>query len=139
MFKPIREIRDEDGNVHFRRWRIVETPLFNLYIHQILRNDKTPPHNHPWWFLSFVLWGGYREYLETHRNGNSSYWYKDRRWLSLHYMAKTTYHKFKLFQPTWTIVLTGSRHSDEWGVWDGERHIHQRDYFADKRVRHSNA
>jgi hypothetical protein len=44
------------------RLRIVQTPWFGIYLHDIHEDDgDRDPHNHPWSFLSFVLRGYYTE------------------------------------------------------------------------------
>lgn len=47
------------------RWSIVKTPWFGLCVHRFLRSDyERALHDHPWWFLSLVLAGGYVEVHE---------------------------------------------------------------------------
>lgn len=61
------------GEVYLKRWRIIQTPMFGLYLHRIERGDYDDAmHNHPWIlsrktsFWSFVLRGGYTErFAET--------------------------------------------------------------------------
>jgi hypothetical protein len=51
-----------DGDPYLDRLRIVQTPLFGIYLHHIHRADREPfPHDHPWWFASLVLTGSYSE------------------------------------------------------------------------------
>jgi hypothetical protein len=58
----VKEIRSKAGNLHFRRWRLLYTPWFAVYIHGIYRSDEDlHPHSHPWNFLSLILRGGYWE------------------------------------------------------------------------------
>jgi len=41
---------------------IVKGPLFGLCVHKLCRSDYDRAlHDHPWWFISLVLWGGYLE------------------------------------------------------------------------------
>ena len=62
-----KEIISKDGVVHFRRYRLLSTPWFNIYIHNILRSDEDAHfHDHPWGFFSFILnctKGGYTRIL----------------------------------------------------------------------------
>jgi|SRR6185436_1243939 len=57
----VKEIISKQGIIHFRRYRLLQTPLFSIYIHQICQSDTDDMHDHPWHFLSIILKGGYRE------------------------------------------------------------------------------
>lgn len=44
------------------RWSVWLPFGMSLKVHQILRvDDDRCPHDHPWWFLRIILWGGYWE------------------------------------------------------------------------------
>lgn len=49
-------------NAYLVRWSI-DLPLgWSLKLHQILRPDEDRcSHDHPWWMLRIILWGGYWE------------------------------------------------------------------------------
>jgi hypothetical protein len=58
----IKEIKSRDGELHFKRWRIIETPWFSIYIHGIYKADEDKHmHDHPWNYTSFVLRGFFSE------------------------------------------------------------------------------
>jgi|SRR5579885_579264 len=58
----VREIVSKEGVVHFRRYRLLQTPWFAIYIHRILKSDGDKHmHDHPWGFFSFILEGAYKE------------------------------------------------------------------------------
>lgn len=58
----VKEIVSKHGEVHFRRYRLFQTPWFAIYVHQIRRSDMDlDPHDHPWNFSSVILEGAYRE------------------------------------------------------------------------------
>lgn len=48
---------------YLRRWWIIpRNPIFNIYLHQFLRDDEDRAlHDHPWASLSIILKGGYME------------------------------------------------------------------------------
>ena len=53
-------IQSPDGEPYIDRLRIVATPMFCLYLHKIhLADGDRDLHDHPWWFASWVLRGGY--------------------------------------------------------------------------------
>jgi hypothetical protein len=61
-FFLVKEIVSRFGQVHFRRFRLIQTPWFAIYIHQILRSvEDVDPHDHPWNFTSVILEGAYHE------------------------------------------------------------------------------
>lgn len=66
--KLIKEIKSKSGKLHFRRWEILKTPWFSIWIHGIYAPDEDKHlHNHPWDFKSIVLKG---KYIEETENGN---------------------------------------------------------------------
>ncbi len=50
---------------YMRRWWVIpRNRFFNIYLHNIVRDDDDRAlHDHPWWNLSIVLRGGYWEYV----------------------------------------------------------------------------
>lgn len=62
--KLIKEIRSKDDVLHFKRWRLLKTPWFEVYIHGIYHKDEDKHlHNHPWNIWTMILWGSYIEEL----------------------------------------------------------------------------
>jgi hypothetical protein len=61
-FLLVKEIKSKYGEVHFRRYRLLQTPWFAVYIHQLCRSDMdSDMHDHPWNFASVILEGAYHE------------------------------------------------------------------------------
>lgn len=58
------------GDNYLRRWHIIpENKLFNIYYHEIRASDLDRHlHDHPYFFSSFILEGGYYEHTENGRN-----------------------------------------------------------------------
>lgn len=55
-------ITTKDGDPYLDRLRIVQTPVFGIYLHRVHGPDgQRHPHDHPWWFASVVISGGYVE------------------------------------------------------------------------------
>lgn len=52
-----------EENPYLRRWHIIpRNPVFNIYLHQILRSDDDRAlHDHPWCNVSIILRGEYIE------------------------------------------------------------------------------
>lgn len=143
----VKEIKDQQGNLHFKRWALLETPWFSFYIHYIANADKDKhPHSHPWNFRTFVIKGGYLEafyknkgsqlnpkvfegryHVLSHLGQLFGYWSDIISRMT--YRNKDDYHKIvKLYDgPTWTFVWTGKRYPT-WGyLVDGE-HIESSTY-----------
>lgn len=111
MFKLVKEIRSKSGELHFCRWRILESPWLNIYIHLIAKSDEDKhPHNHPWSFWSITLLGKYNELIST-KFGKS--WFGPKSIVS--FKNKNIYHKVYLIEPTLSLVITGPRNKDKWG------------------------
>jgi hypothetical protein len=98
-----------EGQVYLRRLRVVTTPWFSLMVHWINEPDTGRwPHDHPWWFASWVVQGEYTEDLydapgrlastKTHQRG------------SIHWMPFELAHRItSISEGLVTVVLTGKR------------------------------
>jgi hypothetical protein len=122
-----KEIVSKEGVVHFRRYRLLSTPWFNIYIHNILHSDEDrDPHDHPWHFISIILWGSYKEYWMP-ANDNYMYWMGRSLRAVTHKIGSVIihnakdFHQIKLVSPSvWTLVFTwGKRPS--WGFQTRDR------------------
>jgi hypothetical protein len=124
-------ILDITGDKYLTRLRLIMTPWFSLYYHQIHEPDwDRALHSHPWVFTSFVLSGGYWEDRHVTPTDGSLFWDDNRqtlhrpRW-SLRSMKRNEAHMItKVLPNTRTLVLTGKRTEgeDSWGFWErGQR------------------
>lgn len=115
---PKTEIGNGQGDVFFWRydaWKpskelASKLGLGGLYIHEFMRSDNDRcPHDHPWWFITFV-WGGYWEETSTGRH-----W---RRTGSLLYRPANFAHRIELEpgRKAWSLVLVGVK-SRDWGFY----------------------
>lgn len=110
------------GNPMMQRWRLIQTPLFGIYVHFIYREDLDPvPHDHPWRFWSLVLRGGYdEEYHPDARQIGHSRQQSHARW-SRHGFPLGAAHRITAVQPqTVTLVFVG-RKLRTWGFYDWRR------------------
>lgn len=65
------------------RYTIFKCKYFYIKIHKALISDPDDLHDHPWNYISIILWGGYWE--ETKHTGegyNSEYRFTTRKWYS---------------------------------------------------------
>lgn len=128
-------LRRADGAVYLDRWGFewpakseepYRRPIFGVFLH---RMDAADPgidlHDHPWWFGSLILWGGYTEERadlreapvfalveETYRDATprpARGFKQDRRWLSWRTMRLDECHRIiDLDRPhVWTLVVHG--------------------------------
>lgn len=111
----VKEIVAKNGELHFQRYRLLETPWLRIYIHKILVSDYDAHfHDHPWDFRSHILKGSYQEDCTYHPNH-----------LAIHsgvYKAGDTIthdardsHQLTLQTPVvWTLVVAWGRYR-KWG------------------------
>jgi hypothetical protein len=122
----------EDGQIYLFRLRIIQTPWFALYLHDIFEPDADrDPHNHPWSFISIVLRGGYTErlYLDPVRRPKD---YVERTYprFSVHRMGRTTAHRIVEAAPGLkTLILVGPRSREGWGFFR-PREVQPQDFFS---------
>ena len=111
----VKEIISKEGAVHFRRYRLLQTPWFAFYIHQILRSDMdADPHDHPWNFSSLILSGSYIERCRLAP-------FFDKMYVQQFYQGDVIKHKAEdahqlslQSKEVWTLVFTSGR-SRVWG------------------------
>jgi len=110
------------GNPMMERWRLIQTPLFGIYVHFIYREDLDPvPHDHPWRFWSLVLRGGYTELLRPDARLADSDRPSAHLRGSVHHFPLSSAHRITAVQPgTVTLVLVG-RKVRTWGFYDQSR------------------
>jgi len=122
MMNLIKEIKSKDGKLHFRRWQLIKTPWFSIYIHGIYAPDEDRHlHNHTWDYTSIVLSGSYLEKTKNH--------------IKLLGIGKISsrdgsdYHKiYKLVSKSvYTLFIVGptKRH---WGYIVDDKHITHEEY-----------
>jgi hypothetical protein len=138
------------GNPMMERWRLIQTPLFGIYVHFIYREDLDPvPHDHPWWFASLVLRGGYEEQhwddarataepsqdrffgkVNYHQAGRWLGAVVARRW---HTFPLHAAHRITRVEPgTVTLVVVGPK-VRSWGFYDGGRFVDQQRQWREER------
>lgn len=119
-----------DDDPYLDRLRIIQTPLFGVYLHRIHRPDlERDGHDHPWWFARVILFGGYTERIWPDKRDPSRSWLRrGHRW-SFGVMPRRAAHVITEITggPLWTLVLTGPRRSS-WGFWPGGQFVPWREY-----------
>lgn len=107
-----------EGDPYLDRLRLVQTPLFGIYLHHIHRPDKDPhPHDHPWGFWSLILAGSYRERIWPGKENPGRSLVRNRaRWSAARLGRDAAHLITGISGPLWTLVLVGPRRG-EWGFW----------------------
>lgn len=109
----------QDGTHYLARLRIVQTPWFGVYLHDIFEDDgDRDPHNHPWSFVSIVLRGHYTERLYPDPlNTRQHFVLKTHRRWSAHRMGRSSAHRIVEAAPGLkTLILVGPRRAS-WGFF----------------------
>lgn len=113
----------EDGTDYLTRLRIVQTPWFGVYLHDLMGPDKDDPHDHPWDFYSFIVKGAYTETVHPAPAVDLSIGKYTRTWrqFSWHRMDRYWAHRIWYVAPgTKSLIFVGKR-SRTWGFYkDGE-------------------
>lgn len=130
------------GEKYLKRWHLIRTKWFKVYLHRIYRADKDRDlHNHPWsWARAIILWGGYYEYRTTdlctmtlrHDDGCDWCWDREYRPGSVNRLDKDTYHRIATVKPnTWTLFIAGRRYR-RWGFLVNGKHLDADQYLHSK-------
>ena len=105
------------------RW-IFPLPFgWSLRLHHWHSSDDTRyPHDHTWWFLTFVFWGRYADASPLYHEGKGLGWkYDHLRMFSLRFRSAD--HRHAVIIPKgetcWTILLTGKKFRG-FGFWLNE-------------------
>jgi hypothetical protein len=124
-------------DVYLRRYYVVQSKYFNIFIHLFLRSDRDDMHDHPWNFGTYVVRGAYAEEVPGELlsfDGDKSVHAIRTNIRSVHYnrwatRKATQLHRVKLDREltlkdkdkaTMTVCFTGKTRRD-WGfVKDGK-------------------
>jgi hypothetical protein len=112
------------------RWRL-ETPWGSIRLHHWLGpDDDRAPHDHPWWFATFVLKGGYVDRSGYSRlDGGTGFRSEELKAPAFRYRPAHHIHTvFPLEGGCWTIIITGPK-SRKWGFWVKGKFVKMNKYF----------
>ncbi len=115
--KLVKEIKSKSGELHFKRWEILSTKWFNIYIHAIYKADEEEHlHDHPWDYTSIVLHGTFVEKQRANLIGEiAAYTYNHLHFGSIIKRKATTFHKILKLESDviYTLFIT----SPKYRVW----------------------
>lgn len=115
---------DGRGDIFFTRYDLIRCRWFQLYLHEFKRSDNSRClHDHPWWFVTWILADGYYEECPTRDKvtGKNGLFTTTKEWKrpgSILYRRAEFTHRIALRPDTapWSLVLVG-KHSRPWGFW----------------------
>jgi hypothetical protein len=103
------------------RW-MIETPLGSLRVHHWLGpDDDRAFHDHPWWFLTFVVKGGYTD--------KCPHWVEHLRAPAIR--RRAAHHKHTVVPDedgAWTVMVTGPK-VRVWGFWKDGKFVKANKWF----------
>lgn len=104
------------------RWSI-ETRFGSVRVHHWLSSDDDRAfHDHPWWFWTFVLKGGYTDESSIGAERLSVGSVRWRPALHQHTVRPDP-------DGAWTLLVTGPQ-VRKWGFWFGDRFVKSNKYFT---------
>lgn len=108
---PFKDIGWVEHGEQFTRFTLAKTRWGNLYLHRLICPDVIPHcHDHPWWFRTIILWGGYWEWSDAEPRwswrGPGACLYRPALW---------RHNIHTDFDGVWSLVLTGPK-SRDWSM-----------------------
>lgn len=121
----------QGGKPYLDRLRLIQVPLFGVYLHRIHMSDiGRDPHDHPWWFASLVLSGGYTETVWDNPEDIRKSRIRVRKRFSPGSISRRQAHRIdEVDGLLWTLVVTGPRRSS-WGFWTAGGFVNWREYYS---------
>ena len=119
---------------YMQRWFIIpRNRIFNIYLHHFRHDDERVLHSHPWWSVSFVVWGWMREYYTpTHDDAADpeKHLFRAVRAGDVVFRDGNIFHRLELATPrALTIFITGPKYQS-WYFACKKRLIHWSDYVS---------
>lgn len=126
-----------NGSLYMKRWRFLPERWPGVRLHCIVRSDADRElHDHPFDFLSILLWGGYYEYTSD----GLRTWCRP---FTVRYRKAEALHRVELYPPggrhpefmrhAWTLVFRG-RYRREWGFQTKQGWLPWRAFLATKEL-----
>jgi len=138
MGLKILRIRDNNGEKYLTRVVLFRCSRLKVYLHKIHQSDHDRAlHDHPWPFISLLLWGSYQE--DTHPEPkpgifNTRIRLRRRiRFLNIR-LRPDAPHRLELDRGKVYTLVFGGRKVREWGFWTDEGFVHHREYLGEEAI-----
>ncbi len=106
---PHKQIGWKEIGEDFIRYAILKTPWFNVYLHRLIAPAWHPMcHDHPWSFVTFILWSGYLERVASGKE------IRRRPGSVLYRPAEFRHNVITPYGTAWSLIVT-TKKSRDWG------------------------
>jgi hypothetical protein len=111
---------------------------FNIFLHKFLKGDPDDVHDHPWPYCTFILKGGYYEWIPEFNSDGTKY-NEVRMWRGpghFRFCRSTSYHRIELKEgvTAWTLFMPGPQKRD-WGFLVKDKWIQHEQYLKGRYVK----
>jgi hypothetical protein len=119
------DARGDGDDAYLTRLTLFGCRFVQVCLHKFHRSDADDLHDHPWPFITFILWRGYIEHTPAGKRRIYPF--------TLHYRPATWQHRVELIggKPAITLVVMG-RACRKWGFITKLGWQHWREYFKEK-------
>ena len=118
-----------DHQPYLTRWFLFRKEWMAIFLHRFHRSDEDRAlHDHPWNFITLILWRGYHEHMDYKMKAAECHWLRicKRRW-PLMILYRPAYHRHRVElingKEAWTLVIR-FRKIREWGFWPNGEFVH---------------
>lgn len=131
-----KEVLGDKDDPYLVRWRILDTPWFNIWLHNIRRGDlQRENHSHPADFISIILAGGYTEPFHKEIDDEEQTVYRGSllsRRKSIAFRKADWFHRIVIpeGQSCWSLILMGPKYR-EWGFVVDGKWVHNEEYYKE--------
>ena len=111
---------------------------FNVFLHKFLKGDPDDVHDHPWPYCTFILKGGYYEWIPQF-NADGTKNREIRKWRGpghFRFCSSNSYHRIELKEgvTAWTLFMPGPQKRD-WGFLVKDKWIQHEQYLKERYVK----
>lgn len=114
---------------------------FNIFLHKFLKGDPDDVHDHPWAYATFILKGGYYEWIPGFNEAGIKTC-EVRKWRGpghFRICRPNSYHRIELRTgvTAWTLFMPMKK-VREWGFLVNNKWINNEQYLKDRREQAKN-
>jgi hypothetical protein len=111
---------------------------FNVFLHKFLKGDPDDVHDHPWPYCTFILKGGYYEWIPQFNIDGTKHC-EVRKWRGpghFRFCSSNSYHRIELKEgvTAWTLFMPGPQKRD-WGFLVKDKWIQHEQYLKERYVK----
>lgn len=137
------EARGDGDSAYLTRWELFACRWGAVYVHKFHRSDAADLHDHPWAFVSLILWRGYVEETQAFPSRavpRSAFEARvraitrRRKWPGMLLFRRARHaHRVELVdgKPAWSLMIRGP-YVREWGFFTPGGWQQWRAYFTEK-------